>query len=97
MKKIYTKPVLNMEDFTLSQSIAHNCGKLLDFNQATLKYKSTCGWDLMEDGTVTQQPSAPDSDVLWMSSSICGRVTTDDNYGIVCYNNPGGGYNVFNS
>ncbi|MBQ9165623.1 MAG: hypothetical protein IJX71_01650 [Oscillospiraceae bacterium] len=92
MKNKYTKPVLMMEDFTLSQSIAHNCGKALDFNQATLKYKSTCGWDLGTDGEFKKGGL----DILWTGSPNCS-IPTGEEAGVVCYNNPGGGFNVFNS
>ena len=46
MKKAYTKPVLIVERFTLSQTIAHNCGKNLDFSMATLANKKDCGWNI---------------------------------------------------
>ena len=40
MKKAYKKPVLLVECFTLSQTIAHNCGENLDFSMGTLKTKA---------------------------------------------------------
>ena len=89
MKQTYVKPVLVMENFTLNQSIAHNCGDNLDFSQGTLKDKSTCGWiigDVDYNGTV---------DTVFMSRPSCSILT--ENYEGVCYNNPEGGYNVFNS
>lgn len=95
MKKIYTKPVLHMEDFTLSQSIAHNCGDGLDWNQANLKYKSTCGWntglDANYDGSIDEQ------DVIFVSSDACNTKVGENDFVGVCYNNPDGGLNVFNS
>lgn len=94
MKKVYTKPVLMMEDFTLSQSIAHNCGDNIkdSWHQATLKYKVTCGWDTLidADGNGT-------TDILFISDQICNTVVGPDEFVGVCYNNPGGGFNVFNS
>jgi len=45
MKKEYTKPVIILENFSMTQSIAHNCGDNLIFDYATLKYKGSCGWD----------------------------------------------------
>lgn len=89
MKKTYTKPVLMMEDFTLSQSIAHNCGKNLDWEQATLKYRGSCGWDL--DGLKDTA-----GDVLFMDThSVCTLQTHEAS--LVCYNNPEGGWEIFNS
>lgn len=88
MKRNYVKPVLIKETFTLSQSIAHNCGKNLNFDHATLKSKSSCGWDL--DGNDNTK-----GDILFASSGVCA-IVTEYFYG-VCYNNPEGGFNIFNS
>ncbi|MBE5956523.1 MAG: hypothetical protein E7253_08725 [Lachnospiraceae bacterium] len=87
MKKEYTKPVIILENFSMTQSIAHNCGEALDFDLATLKYKSTCGWD---DGS---------GNIIFTSSnSGCAFPDdTDSPEDLVCYNNPSGGYNIFNS
>lgn len=94
MKKVYTKPVLVMDDFTLSQSIAHNCGHQLDFKQATLKYKDSCGWDLGIDGVYEKGGS----DILWVGGESCSIPTDATVSGAgVCYNNPEGGFNIFNS
>lgn len=46
MKQKYTKPVLIKETFTLSQSIAKNCGRLLNFAHATMADRANCGWDV---------------------------------------------------
>ena len=88
MKQKYIKPILIKESFTLSQSIAHNCGKYLDFSHATLKSSSSCGWDIDGNG-------ATKTDVLFYSASAC-MIKTQFFQGI-CYNNPEGGFNVFNS
>ena len=88
MKQKYTKPVLIKETFTLSQSIAKNCGRMLDFSHATIADTANCGWDV--DGnhnTVT--------DVIFMEASACAIKTLYFNG--VCHNNPDGGFNVFNS
>ena len=81
MKNTYTKPILVMESFVMSQSIAHNCGDSLDFSQATLKYKSTCGWDSGVGIVFTE------------TNTVCKLVDGE----AVCYNNPDGGINIFNS
>jgi len=83
MKSIYTKPVLVMESFVMSQSIAHNCGDNLDFGQALLKSKTTCAWDT---GL---------GDIVFVNETVCQKVT--ENVVGACYNNPEGGFNVFNS
>lgn len=95
MKKTYTKPALYMEDFTLSQSIAHNCGDGLDWSQANLKYKSTCGWNtgLDVDGNGVNE-------IVFTASagSNCNKVLGEgEKFMGICYNNPDGGLNVFNS
>lgn len=90
MKAKYTKPVLVMEHFTLSQSIAHNCGDLLEWDDATMKSKRDCGWktgfDIDADGK---------EDILFVSSDVCSYISED--FAGICYNNPEGGFNVFNS
>lgn len=90
MKKTYVKPTINLESFVLTQSIAHDCGDNLTFSYATLKYKGSCGWDLTGLGD-------PNSGmVLFMNDqSVCSLPTASIEG--VCYNNPQGGYNVFNS
>lgn len=88
MKGKYTKPVLIKESFTLSQSIAKNCGRLLNFAQATVADRSNCGWDADGNPGTTV-------DVIFIEPTICTIRTPYFNG--VCYNNPEGGYNVFNS
>lgn len=82
MKRTYEKPVLNIERFVLSQTIAHNCGDNLDFSMATTKTIESCGWDI--GGTV-----------IFMYDGICDFQT--DAFDDLCYNAPEGGVNVFNS
>lgn len=93
MKKVYTKPVLVMDDFTLSQSIAHNCGDNIKdiWNQATLKYKGSCGWDTMIDADGNGV-----TDIIFVNDK-CNTVIGADEFVGVCYNNPEGGWNIFNS
>ena len=85
MKNQYVKPVLVIENFTLSQSIAYNCGENLDWNQATTKDAYSCGWNTGFPG-----------DVVFMESTNGCNVRDEDFEG-VCYNNPEGGINVFSS
>lgn len=88
MKQKYTKPVLIKETFTLSQSIAKNCGRLLNFQHATTADRTNCGWDIDGSHSTTV-------DVIFMEAAACTIKTPYLNG--VCYNNPAGGYNVFNS
>ena len=92
MKMKYMKPAMTVECFQASQSIAHNCGKNLDFTQATLKYKSTCGWNTRADLNGDNYP-----DVVFIAESTCNPKIGENDFSGVCYNNPDGGYNVFNS
>lgn len=82
MKKAYKKPVLLVECFTLSQTIAHNCGENLDFSMGTLKTKESCGWIV---GAIE----------LFINPIICDYPT--DKFFGVCYNAPAGGFNIFQS
>ena len=82
MKRAYGKPALCIERFTLTQTIAHNCGENLDFSMATHGTKETCGWDV--GGTE-----------IFMNPLICDWPVKK--WEKVCYNAPAGGYNVFNS
>lgn len=82
MKRAYGKPALCIERFTLTQTIAHNCGENLDFSMATHGTKETCGWDV---GGIE----------IFMNPLICDWPVKE--YEKVCYNAPAGGYNVFNS
>lgn len=82
MKRAYGKPALCIERFTLTQTIAHNCGENLDFSMANHGTKETCGWKV---GGIE----------IFTNSRICDwRVPPLKD---VCYNAPAGGYNVFNS
>lgn len=84
MKKAYQKPMLIVERFTLSQTIAHNCGKNLDFSMATHATIETCGWDV---GGIE----------IFIDPMICDQPLEEDMFDFACYNAPEGGYNVFHS
>lgn len=86
MKNQYVKPVLVIENFTLSQSIAYNCGENLNWNQATSKDVYSCGWNT----------GFPGGDVVFMVPNN-GCNVKDEDFDGVCYNNPDGGINVFSS
>ncbi len=82
MKKSYKKPMLIVERFTFSQTIANMCGENLDFGQPTHETKETCGWDMF--GTE-----------VFMDDSVCDFPTEE--FGGICYNAPEYGFNVFSS
>ena len=82
MKRAYGKPALCIERFTLTQTIAHNCGENLDFSMAKHGTKETCGWDV-------------GGNEIFTDLRICDCPVPELEK--VCYNAPAGGYNVFNS
>ena len=82
MKRAYAKPVLCIERFTLTQTIARNCGDNLDFSMATHTTKESCGWDI---GGIE----------IFVDSYICDFPVRE--WDGVCYNAPAGGFNVFSS
>ena len=91
MKKAYIKPVVYMEKFDLSQSIAAGCGAVAggsSLGKPAHWSKETCGWNL---GNM----------ILWAESTgNCTDIIEIDepveNIGI-CYNNPSGGSSIFSS
>lgn len=89
MKKTYVKPSINMEYFTLSQSIAAGCGSVPGGNTTGKPNhgdKTTCGWDMGNMVIWTEDNGGCDFE--WGA---------DDPWETVCYNNPNGGNSVFNS
>lgn len=90
MKEQYVKPLIAFENFSLTQTIARNCG---DKHQGTLGESThldeyTCMWDL---GGFT----------IFFIENGCddGPDEEGDEYEIegVCYNNPDGGQEIFSS
>lgn len=98
MKNIYTKPVLHMEDFTLSQSIAHNCGEHTKEMWGSVTNKSTqsCGWDLNID-TNSGSVESGNTDVVFAHEGACSENYLFSEFYGMCYNAPGAGFNIFNS
>lgn len=91
MKKVYEKPVLRVEHFALSQSIA-SCGAAHTSNVGGPNHwsKTTCGWVV-------------GNEVYWSTLPACDDGSGEaypegwDDLGAVCYNNPGGGNTIFSS
>lgn len=89
MKKQYTKPFIRLESFVMSQSIAGGCGAVPGGNTLGKPgYSSvgSCGWNVGDT-------------IVWVNSSTgCNYPWgADDPFNSVCYNNPSGGNNIFNS
>ena len=87
MKKKYEKPGFYIENFALSQSIAHNCHIQEEdciFGKPTSQDIYQCGWD---DGT---------GEVTWSAPEFCNQLQEGDSIDNVgCYNNPEGPINLF--
>ena len=87
--KAYVKPQLQVEYFTLSQSIANGCnvpGGGTTLGKPNHWDKATYGWDL-------------GNWVIWSDSAKCWNELAGPEENIVglCYNNPNGGCTIFNS
>lgn len=88
MKKVYEKPRILIEEFSLTQSVAVSCG--VPENNQGQPHASTpanCAW---EDWF---------GDMYWHTvNNVCTVETDDDaNVGGMCYNEPNGGFHVFGS
>ena len=83
MKKVYTKPLLEVETFSLFQTAARDCADNIPKDQLTFGDISNCAWDLGGGTTV------------FVAGSTC---TLDgESMGMGCYNNPGEGMYIFRS
>lgn len=83
MKKVYTKPAIMFEDFTLSTSIAGDCEVKLNTPNNT-----SCGY----------RPEGYDADIFVEGITGCAEKHADGTYGDgICYHVPDAGYNLFNS
>lgn len=89
MREQYTKPLIYFESFTLSQSIARNCGDTHDstIGESTHYDENTCAWDV---GGFT---------IFFPDHCDDGPDSPEDEYEIegLCYNNPDGGAMIFSS
>lgn len=81
MKKIYSKPEILFEDFSMSDSIAAGCEVTTDLQNA-----GNCGYKFGK-GTV----------FLDTVQACTYKVTDGDAYDGFCYHNPSVTYNLFNS
>lgn len=84
MKKIYEKPLIMFESFTLSTNIAGDCEK-----KTNTPNSGTCAW--------TYTDEFGDSYVVFTNQvSACGTNKEDQVYNGICYHIPEGD-NLFNS
>ena len=90
MKERYVKPDLRVEYFTLSQSVAANCGAGNlgnEFGKPAHQTKESCGWDLGFGGMV-----------IWTRDLNCTEfLDPNGSFNGICYNNPEGGFSIFGS
>ena len=88
MKQVYNKPVLIMESFTMSQSIASGCNVESGGSLGTPGFasKDACGWNL---GGVILFIDAVDACIK--------DVGLDDEVLGMCYNNPNPNNAIFGS
>lgn len=89
MKKTYTKPMIAIEKFNLTQTVAQSCGVDRSSNTVGVPSsadKSTCGWDV--GGTI-----------LWVGPTTGCNFPVDENTEVngMCFNNPNGGATIFAS
>ena len=83
MKANYTKPLLAVEMFSLTQSAARDCADNIPKEQVTMNDITTCVWDLGGGMTV------------FAANSEC--LLDGENMGFACYNNPSEGNYIFRS
>ena len=86
MKRVYEKPGIYVENFSLSQSIARKCRAAEDSTLGVPNYSEpgSCGWDM---GNLVIWTDAKSKCDLFMDA--------DTPFEGVCYNNPDGGTNIF--
>lgn len=83
MKAIYSKPLLAVEMFSYTQSVARDCVDNLPYGELTQNDPNGCAWDMGGGATVF---------IVGKNCIIDGNNTP-----ISCYNNPGEGNYAFNS
>ena len=99
MKERYVKPLLLFESFSLSQTIAKDCGDTHDstLGQSNHYNADTCNWVIGEgDDAIVLffYDACADAEELGFDEEYPG--TLDDVEGL-CYNNPDGGQMLFSS
>ena len=100
MKEEYVKPLIVFESFSLTQTIARNCGDTHDstLGQSNHLEPNSCQW-------IVGDPNDPDTASIYFFEGACrdaeeggiGGPDDDWDFGALCYNNPDGGQEVFSS
>ena len=85
MKKQYKKPLVMVERFAIVHTAARGCWDSIPQEQVNFN-NHTCGWEI-SFGTILFNVTVVDS-----SCNMNG-----DDFGSVCYNNPGEGQYMFRS
>lgn len=90
MKKAYKKPLLIVERFALTQTIAAGCSPADGLpGLVTFASVDSCGFDMSWGGGLGTGL------VLFTNEHYCDLLT--ESFDGICYNGPNGGLNVFSS
>lgn len=82
MRRPYTKPLLTMEMFTMSQTVVRDCSDSIPTDRLNWADVQNCGWEV--SGTV-----------LFLQPGPCEL--DGEAAGFACYNNPSEGNYIFRS
>lgn len=83
MKKVYSKPEIMFEDFSLNNSITVGCEKIAQAAEYQCAYKVHTS-----DGTLN---------IFTSIAGVCDDVEADGGYNGICYHTPTEANNVFTS
>ena len=86
MKKTYKKPMMIVERFTLSQTIATGCGDLEQYGSPTLTRMANCAWDF--NGAFL---------LFLEGNNNCVHQIEDGTIDGLCYNGPSPSMSLFHS
>ena len=83
MKANYTKPLLAVEMFSLTQPVVRDCADSIPYGALTQNTPDACVWDVGGGAKVF---------IVGQNCTIDGNNTS-----VICYNNPAEGHYVFHS
>ena len=86
MKKTYKKPMMIVEWFALSQTIATGCGDLSNYGSPTLTRMANCAWDF--NGSFL---------LFLEGNNNCEYQIVDGTIDVLCYNGPSPSMSLFHS
>ena len=81
MKKVYAKPQIAFEDFSLNTSIAAGCKYISNW------IEGQCGWEDEIEGII----------FISKEAGCIGAEAPNGEWGNICYDNPSEGYGLFSS